>query len=118
MSDYLDKLRQQAAESQNQRKKSRQESASGEKDQSSDVSEKVAKLLGVTTEMVDNCCGSICPHCDMFLDKAVSLVELGYPHHLLMNPTQEAMFEEAREIYLRDRKEYETRKTELMDRMR
>jgi len=54
----------------------------------------------------------------MFLDKAISLVELGYPHHLIMNPLQEVVFEEAQEIYLRDRKEYETRKPELMDRMR
>lgn len=78
----------------------------------------VAEYTGKPLLEISYCCGNICPHCQTFLDKAIALVELGYKHHLFMNPIQEELFEEALDIYRRDRKEYEMRKQELMDRMR
>lgn len=78
----------------------------------------VADFLGITPTEAEYCCGNICPHCQTFLDKAIALVELGHPHHLIMNPMQESMFADALEIFRRDRKEYTVRKQELMNRMR
>ncbi len=74
--------------------------------------------MGVSIDEVADCCGNICPHCEIFLDKAIALEELGYQHHLFMNPTQEEMFREALEIYRNDHKEFNLRKLQLMDRMR
>ncbi|MBI4827542.1 MAG: hypothetical protein HY804_01815 [Nitrospinae bacterium] len=82
------------------------------------VAMEVAHYLGWTREMVENCCGSVCPHCELFLDKALALMELGYPHHLFLNPMQEEVLRETQELFRRDRKEYEIRKEELMNRMK
>lgn len=82
------------------------------------VAMEVARYLGWTREMVENCCGSVCPQCELFLDKALALMELGHPHHLFLNPMQEEVLREAQELFRRDRKEYEMRKQDLMDRMK
>jgi hypothetical protein len=54
----------------------------------------------------------------MFLDKAIALEELGYTHHLFMNPTQEDMFAEVRKIFRKNHQEYNRRRQEFMERMR
>jgi len=82
------------------------------------VALEVAQYLGWTREAVENCCGSVCPHCELFLDKALALMELGYHHHLFLNPMQEDVLREAHALFQRDRKEYEIRKQDLMNRMR
>ena len=118
MKDYMARLREEAQRREQERKKAQalQSSAKPDEEQNADID--VAKYLGVSEEEVSVCCGSTCPHCDMFLDKAIALVELGSPHHLFMNPSQEEIFKEALEIYRQDRTEYAFLRQELMDRMR
>jgi len=113
--DHMARLRQEALARQKAREADgpKPKAAPGE-----DTDKQVADYLGVGEAQVSACCGSICSHCEMFLDKAIALVELGRPHHLFMNPSQERMFAEALSIYRNNREEYEKRKTELMDRMR
>jgi len=119
MTDYLKRLREEALAKERDRKTARREASRRRLDhQNEETVRQVARFLEVAPEMVDSCCGSICPDCDMFLDKAIALVELGHPPHLFMNPTQEDLFGEAVGIFRDDRKEYEARKRELMDRMR
>ncbi len=119
MTDFLSRLREEAAEKARKREEeSRPKGKTGIVPQEEKKILKVAKYLGISKEEVGACCGSICPHCNIFLDKAIALEELGYPNHLYMNPTQEQIFKEALEIYRDDRKDYEARKTELIERMR
>lgn len=82
------------------------------------VLREIAEYTGKPVYEIAYCCGNICPHCQTFLDKAIALVELGYNHHLLMNPVQEEYFQDALRVFRGDRMEYEMRKQELMDRMR
>jgi hypothetical protein len=100
------------------RQKARKACPPGENRAEDGADARVAGYLGVSEAMVSSCCGSICPHCDVFLDKAIALVELGLSHHLFMNPSQEEFFNEALEIYRLDRTGYIARRQELMDRMR
>jgi len=119
MGDFMKELRDQALEKEKNRKKADIESFKASSKSSEAVkSSKLAEFLGVTPEIADACCGSICPHCDLFLDKAIALVQLGYPHHLFMNPTQEEVYKEALELFEKDRKEYEQQKEVLIQRMR
>ncbi|VAX16958.1 hypothetical protein MNBD_NITROSPINAE04-1206 [hydrothermal vent metagenome] len=119
MGDFMKQLRDQALEKEKDRKKADSESLEDDRNNSDAVkSRELADFLGVTPEVADACCGSICPHCDLFLDKAIALEQLGYPHHLFMNPTQEEVYKEAKEIFEKDRKEYDTQKKELIERMK
>lgn len=119
MKDIFKGLREQARNlEKTRREKERATRESELADKLEDANRRVAEFLGVTAEEVESCCGSICPNCDMFLDKAIALVELGYPPHLFMNPVQTEMFEDALRIYRDDPKDYQARKKELMDRMR
>lgn len=119
MSDLIKRLRESALERQKERERAKEAFdheafIDGERDRN----RQAAKYLGMDENVVTNCCGSICPHCEMFLDKAIALEELGHSHHLFMNPSQEEVFNEALRIYREDRREYERRRMELMDRMR
>jgi hypothetical protein len=119
MDDFFKRLRDQAITHKAELNKERSHKKNPENTQLSDaVFQQVAEYTGKPFLEVAYCCGNICPHCQTFLDKAIALVELGYKHHLFMNPVQEEFFEDALAIYRRDRKEYEIRKQELMDRMR
>lgn len=120
MEDIFKKLRDQALEHSAELKKENdlRRKASGERRADDPVMREVAEYTGQPLNEVAYCCGSICPHCQIFLDKAIALVELGYNHHLFMNPIQEERFQEALSVFRRDRMEYEMSKQELMDRMR
>lgn len=119
MSDFMKRLRDSALENQKRREEAR-ETTDHEAllDAEREKNRQAAEFLGMDENVVANCCGSICPHCEMFLDKAIALEELGHSHHLFMNPSQEEVFNEALRIYREDRHEYERRRGELMDRMR
>ncbi|MBI5816034.1 MAG: hypothetical protein HZB29_10565 [Nitrospinae bacterium] len=119
MGDLFGKMRDQAkaAEKLRHEKHEREKSAHGH-DAGESMTASVAKFTGLPAEEVEYCCGSICPHCQVFLDKAIALIELGYPHHLFMNPAQEEVFNEAIELFRKDRTLYMLRKQELMDKMR
>lgn len=120
MEDIFKKLRDQALDRSAERKKESdlRRKTSAEKLADDPVMREVAEYIGQPVNEVAYCCGNICPHCQTFLDKAIALVELGHEHHLLMNPVQEEQFQEALNIFRRDRMEYEMSKQELMDRMR
>ena len=120
MDDIFKKLRDQALDRSAEIKKENdlRRKMSGEKPVDDPVMLEVAEYLGKPVNDVAYCCGSICPHCQIFMDKAIALIELGYDHHLFMNPVQEGQFQEALEIFRRDRMEYEMSKQELMDLMR
>ncbi len=119
MGDFMKQLRDQALEKEKNREKTRSESLADNGNSSDAVkSRELADFLGVTPEVADACCGSICPHCDLFLDKAIALEQLGYPHHLFMNPTQEEVYKKAKELFEKDRKEYEQLKPGLIEKMR
>lgn len=119
MSDFMKELRERALEKEKNRKKAQSESLTeGRDDGQALKSRKLAEFLGVTPEIADACCGSICPHCDLFLDKAIALERLGYSHHLFMNPTQEQVYKEALKLFTQDRNEYDLRKKEFVRRMK
>lgn len=120
MQDIFKKLRDQAIEHSAELKKESdlRRKASGEKMPDDHIMREVAEYIGKPLDEVTYCCGNICPHCQTFLDKAIALVELGHEHHLLMNPVQEERFQEALNVFRRDRMQYEMSKQELMDRMR
>ncbi|MDH5510844.1 MAG: hypothetical protein OEZ32_10885 [Nitrospinota bacterium] len=117
MKDPMARLREEAARKELERKAEKEHATEATGEEAA-VDREVAEYLGAEEEEVAACCGSICPHCDMFLDKAIALVQLGRPHHLFMNPSQAEKFREAMEIYERDRSEYIARRQELMERMR
>jgi hypothetical protein len=120
MDDIFKKLRDQALDrsAELKRESDLRRKASGEKPAEDPVMREVAEYLGQPVNDVAYCCGNICPHCQIFLDKAIALIELGHDHHLFMNPVQEDQFQNALGIFRRDRMEYETSKQELMDAMR
>ena len=120
MEDIFKKLRSQAKDREAELKKEKdlRHKTSGENPLDDSVMREVAEYIGEPVSEVAYCCGNICPHCQTFLDKAIALIELGYDHHLLMNPIQEDYFKDALGIFRRDRKEYEMSKQTLMDRMR
>lgn len=119
MTDFLSRLREEAAEKAKKREEeNRVEDKTGIVSEENKKIAEVAEYLGMSKDEVEVCCGSICPHCDTFLDKAIALEELGYQNHLYMNPTQQEQFKEALQIYRNDPKDYEARKTELIERMR
>lgn len=120
MEDIFKKLREQAMDRSAELKKEsdQRRKASSENQVDDSVMLEVAEYLGKPIDDVTYCCGNICPHCQMFLDKAIALIELGYDHHLFMNPIQEDKFQNALEIFRRDKMEYEMSKQELMDSMR
>lgn len=118
MSDFLSRLRKKAELQSAEREKALREKKEKSDSEETMIAIEVADYLGVTTDEIVACCGSICPHCDTFLDKAIALEELGYKNHLFMNPVQEEFFMEALEIYRNDRKEYARLKDELINRMR
>ena len=120
MEDIFKKLRSQAKDREAELKKESalRHKTSGEKLIDDSVLREIAEYIGKPVYEVAYCCGSICPHCQMFLDKAIALIDLGYNHHLLMNPIQEEYFQDALKVFRSDRMEYEMRKQELMDRMR
>ena len=117
MNDIFSRIRE-AAEKKAKERTENQAKKDPSADDETLISQEVADYLGVSKEEVENCCGNICPHCDIFLAKAIALEELGYKHHLFMNPSQEEMFKEALSIYRKDIKEYKNREHELMDKMR
>ena len=80
--------------------------------------EKIAGKLGITQEIVEHCCGSVCPDCVQFLDIAITREELGLKSHLTLNPTQQEAFAKALEIYRRDKDEYKRVKGELIKSIR
>lgn len=119
MADFMKQLRDQALEKEKNRKKAQSEFIEADSNNSEAVkSRELAEFLGVTPVIADACCGYICPDCDLFLDKAVALEQLGYPHHLFINPTQEEVYKEALELFENDRNEYDRRKQELIRGMR
>lgn len=119
MKDLFSRLRVEAAEKARKREEvNRLKGKTGAVPREEKKIAEVARYLGISKEEVGACCGSICPHCNVFLDKAIALEELGYQNHLYMNPSQEQNFKDALTIYRDDRKEYEARKTELIERMR
>jgi len=118
MKDHMASLREEAARKQQERQKEKQQGSAAGRDDEEEASREVAEYLGVEEDLVANCCGSICPHCDIFLDKAIALVELGRPHHLFMNPSQEEKFHQALELYRKDRAQYAVRRQDLMESMR
>jgi hypothetical protein len=119
MTNLFSKLREQALSDEKQRRENSDEirKKSGERAEDR-VFEAVAELIERDVEEVAACCGSICPKCDMFLDKAVALRALDNPHHLFMNPTQNEIFEKALNMFLEDKKEYQANRLELMERLR
>ena len=119
MTDFMKRLREQAAVMASKRAGEAHEPKRKKlAEEEAEINAKVADFLGASPEETAHCCGSICPHCDIFLDKAIALVELGYPSHLFMNPSQEELFEEALRLYRSDLGKYQVNKRELMDRMR
>ncbi|MDH4185124.1 MAG: hypothetical protein OEV92_12930 [Nitrospinota bacterium] len=118
MKDPMARLRQEALEKEQARRKEKDHPRPEPAGRQDKADLEVAQFLEVSPEMVSACCGSICAHCDIFLDKAIALVELGYPHHLFMNSSQEEKFEQALELFRKDRAEYKIRRQELMDSMR
>lgn len=120
MEDIFKKLREQALDRSAKLEKEnvQRRKTPGEKPADDSVMLEVAEYLGKPVNDVTYCCGNICPHCQTFLDKAIALIELGYSHHLFMNPIQEDQFQNALRMFRRDRMEYEMSKQELMDSMR
>lgn len=120
MDDIFKKLRDQALNRSAEIKKENElrRKTSGERAVDDSIMLEVAEYLGKPLDDVAYCCGNICPHCQMFLDKAIALIELGYEHHLFMNPTQEDQFQGALSMFRRDKMEYEMCKQELMNAMR
>ncbi|VAX18044.1 hypothetical protein MNBD_NITROSPINAE01-1091 [hydrothermal vent metagenome] len=118
MNDIFSRMRDEANKKARERTENQEKNENPQPETEAQVSQEVADYLGVSKEEIDNCCGNTCPHCDIFLSKAIALEELGHKHHLFMNPSQEEMFKDAQAIYRKDIKEYEKREQELMDRMR
>lgn len=120
MDDIFKKLRDQALDRSAELKKEsdQRRKVSADKPVDDPVMLEVAEYIGKPVDDVAYCCGNICPHCQIFLDKAIALIELGYDHHLFMNPVQEDQFQGALGMFRRDKMEYEMSKQELMDSMR
>ncbi len=115
MSDIFQKLREKASRDEARREA---EGKADAPDPEVELHRQVAELTGLSPEEVGYCCGSICPHCESFLDKAIGLVELGRPHHLFLNPVQQERFDEALALFRDDRKAYDLRKKELIASLR
>ncbi|MBI4667531.1 MAG: hypothetical protein HY751_14105 [Nitrospinae bacterium] len=118
MEDIFSKLRQEAIQKAEERTKASPANEGSKPFDDERIVRQVAEFTGLSVDEVAYCCGNICPHCETFLDKAIALVELGYGHHLFMNPMQEDYFTDALDTFRRDRREYELKKQDLMDRMR
>lgn len=118
MSDIFSRMREEAEKKAQKRNENDNKKQTTNGDDETRISAEVAEFLGISKEEVEDCCGNTCPHCDIFLSKAIALEELGYEHHLFLNPTQQEMFKDALAIYRRDIKEYERKEQELMDEMR
>ena len=115
MTDHFARLRQQALEKETERKR---KSAHAPSNDASQLDKQVAAFTGIEDEVVASCCGSICSNCDVFLDKAIALEELGHPHHLFMNRGQEEKFGKALALFREEKEEYQKRRQEIIDSMR
>jgi len=113
----FDKIRREAAEKEQARNKSA-DGSENPMEAESHLQRQVAEKIGRSQEEVAYCCGSTCPSCDVFLDKAMALEELGHKHHLFLNPVQWEIFEKALALYRTDRAEYERQKPEIITALR
>ena len=122
MNDIFKKMRDQAA-LQAKERASRKREADDSRNRKVDLDDeaihrKVADFTGIDYDEIEFCCGNCCPDCESFLDKAIALVELGFKHHLFLNPVQQEVFDEALALFQTARTDYDAKKQSFIDRLR